>query len=47
MKVSSVVEKYILTRNLKSINYEQINDNIINSDIYIQLLEDNDPTRVT
>ena len=47
MKVSSVEEKYILTRNLKSINYEQINDNIINSDIYIQLLEDNDPTRVT
>ena len=47
MKVSNVEEKYIVTRNLKSIDYEQLNNNIINSDIYFQILEDDEPIRVT
>ena len=47
MKVSSSEENIVISRNLNNVNYDKINDNIVNSDIYIQLLEDDDPGRIS
>ena len=40
-------EKYYLTREWKKIDYDLLNNNIMNSDKYIHLLTDNDVDRVT
>ena len=43
MKVNNTEETLIITRNYKNINYEEINETILNNDIYNDLLNEDDP----
>ena len=47
MKVNTIEEPMINTRNFKIINYEEINYNIINSENYNKMLTEEDPDVIT
>ena len=47
MKVSQLEERFCYTRKWKQINYERMEKNIIDSDIYRTMLEDDDLERIT
>ena len=42
MKINKIEEKLIETRNYKIINYDKINENIINNELYERLLQEDD-----